>query len=78
MEWIHWVLDSLFGALLFLAGIVMKNQDDRTKTLEDKHEKIVETYARKDDVTRQFDQILSGIRDIDSKLEKMRDNLHHG
>ncbi len=78
MEWLHWVLDSLFGALLFLAGIVMKNMDDRTKTLEDKHEKIVETYARRDDMTRQFDQIIAGINNIDSKLEKLRDNFHHG
>lgn len=56
----------------------MKNMDDRTKTLEDKHEKIVETYARRDDMTRQFDQIIAGINNIDSKLEKLRDNFHHG
>lgn len=76
MEWLHWVLDSLFGTILFLAGVVMKNLDDRTKSLEDKHDKVVDLYARKEDVNRQFDQILAGIKSIDDKIERLRDITH--
>lgn len=65
--------DVLLGLAGALGGWIMKTLHDEQKDLRKRLDEIPETYARRDDVQRGFDQLNQVLVRIEEKIDRKQD-----
>lgn len=72
-EEVRWILDVAILLLGGLGGYILQTFHKRLETIEDRFEKLPETYARRDDVTGGFDRMYKTLERIELKLDRKVD-----
>lgn len=63
-------INFLLGLVVSLMGFVMKGQNDKIKTLENKMDSLPDIYARQDTMREHFDLIRIQLNRIEGKVDQ--------
>ena len=70
-----WIVNALLGLLSFAGAFAINNLYARMRDIEIAAQLLHETYAKKDDVNRDFDLIRKSLERIENLLEQKAPKL---